>query len=74
MYLVCGEALFDLFLKNDEGPGSLQLEARAAGSPFNVAKSRDVCLGSKADRSVKTSSMSASLPMPKNAVGDCSGW
>ena len=37
MYLVCGEALFDIFLKSDQAPGSLQLEARAGGSPFNVA-------------------------------------
>lgn len=38
MYLVCGEALFDVFLGGDEGdPGSLQFNARAGGSPFNVA-------------------------------------
>ena len=38
MYLVCGEALFDVFLGDDEGdPGSLQFNARAGGSPFNVA-------------------------------------
>ena len=33
--LVCGEALFDVFCS--EPAGSLRLEARAAGSPFNVA-------------------------------------
>jgi fructokinase len=38
MYLVCGEALFDVFLGDDEGePGALQFNARAGGSPFNVA-------------------------------------
>lgn len=38
MYLVCGEALFDVFLGDDEGDhGSLQFNARAGGSPFNVA-------------------------------------
>lgn len=37
MYLICGEALFDLFLTTDNGRGSLGFEARAGGSPFNVA-------------------------------------
>ena len=38
MYLVCGEALFDVFLDEEGGdPGSLQFNARAGGSPFNVA-------------------------------------
>jgi len=38
MYLVCGEALFDVFLGDDEvDPGLLQFNARAGGSPFNVA-------------------------------------
>ncbi len=40
MYLVCGEALFDLFLGDgggDPDPGSLQFNALAGGSPFNVA-------------------------------------
>jgi fructokinase len=34
--LVCGEALFDVFC-GDASAAGLQLEARAAGSPFNVA-------------------------------------
>jgi fructokinase len=33
--LVCGEALYDIFCS--ERGGALQMEARAAGSPFNVA-------------------------------------
>jgi fructokinase len=33
--LVCGEALYDVFCS--ERDGALQMEARAAGSPFNVA-------------------------------------
>ena len=33
--LVCGEALFDIFCSDHDG--TLQWEARAAGSPFNVA-------------------------------------
>lgn len=37
MFLVCGEALFDVFLRSENGPGALDLEARAGGSPFNVA-------------------------------------
>lgn len=37
MFLVCGEALFDLFLTGDEGPGVARFDARAGGSPFNVA-------------------------------------
>lgn len=38
MYLVCGEALFDVFPGDDEADcGSLQFNARAGGSPFNVA-------------------------------------
>ncbi len=37
MYLVCGEALFDVFLDSEEDPGTLRLDARAGGSPFNVA-------------------------------------
>ena len=37
MFLVCGEALYDLFLTASEGPGALTFEARAGGSPFNVA-------------------------------------
>lgn len=37
MYLICGEALFDLFLTSDNGLGALGFEARAGGSPFNVA-------------------------------------
>lgn len=37
MYLVCGEALFDVFLEGEDGPGSAHFAARAGGSPFNVA-------------------------------------
>ncbi|GMG82620.1 carbohydrate kinase [Paralimibaculum aggregatum] len=35
MFLVCGEALFDLF--GTEGPSGLAFDARIGGSPFNVA-------------------------------------
>lgn len=37
MFLVCGEALFDLFLEGEDGPGAVGFAARAGGSPFNVA-------------------------------------
>lgn len=37
MYLVCGEALFDFFLDAENGPGEVRFDARAGGSPFNVA-------------------------------------
>ena len=37
MFLVCGEALFDFFLETDRGPGAATFDARAGGSPFNVA-------------------------------------
>ncbi|WP_312480257.1 carbohydrate kinase family protein [Stutzerimonas nitrititolerans] len=38
MYLICGEALFDVFTASGDGPGNLlTLEAVAGGSPFNVA-------------------------------------
>jgi fructokinase len=36
MFLVCGEALFDMFLRPDESHGLL-LDAVPGGSPFNVA-------------------------------------
>jgi fructokinase len=36
MFLVCGEALFDMFLRPDESHG-LCLDAVPGGSPFNVA-------------------------------------
>jgi fructokinase len=36
MFLVCGEALFDVFVAAD-GADSLRLDARPGGSPFNVA-------------------------------------
>ncbi len=36
MILVCGEALFDIFIDEDRG-ASLSLDARPGGSPFNVA-------------------------------------
>lgn len=35
MFLVCGEALFDLF--GSTGPGGVAFDARIGGSPFNVA-------------------------------------
>ncbi len=38
MYLVCGEALFDVFIDSkSKSSGSLRLEAHPGGSPFNVA-------------------------------------
>jgi fructokinase len=37
MFLVCGEALFDLFLEREDGPAAATYAARAGGSPFNVA-------------------------------------
>jgi len=37
MFLVCGEALFDLFLESETGPGASVYAARSGGSPFNVA-------------------------------------
>lgn len=37
MYLVCGEALYDFFLTGADGPAALSFDARAGGSPFNVA-------------------------------------
>lgn len=37
MFLICGEALFDFFLASEDGPGAARYEARAGGSPFNVA-------------------------------------
>jgi fructokinase len=37
MFLVCGEALFDLFLESESGPAASTYAARAGGSPFNVA-------------------------------------
>lgn len=37
MFLVCGEALFDFFLESEDGPGAATYDARAGGSPFNVA-------------------------------------
>ena len=37
MYLICGEALFDFFPAAEGDDGALHLEARAGGSPFNVA-------------------------------------
>ncbi|MCF8482852.1 MAG: carbohydrate kinase [Rhodospirillum sp.] len=36
MFLVCGEALFDVFVVEDR-PDGLTLDARPGGSPFNVA-------------------------------------
>lgn len=37
MYVVCGEALFDVFVGEERRDGGLVLDARAGGSPFNVA-------------------------------------
>lgn len=37
MYLVCGEALFDVFAASTDSRSRLHLEAVAGGSPFNVA-------------------------------------
>ncbi len=37
MFLVCGEALFDLFPEDTSIRGSVKFDARAGGSPFNVA-------------------------------------
>ena len=36
MFLICGEALYDLFVE-EETPGGLRIDARIGGSPFNVA-------------------------------------
>ena len=36
MFLVCGEALYDLFVE-EETPAGLRIDARIGGSPFNVA-------------------------------------
>jgi fructokinase len=36
MFLICGEALYDMFLEA-ETPTGLRLDARMGGSPFNVA-------------------------------------
>lgn len=37
MFLVCGEALFDVFPEDNSKIGSVKFDARAGGSPFNVA-------------------------------------
>ncbi len=37
MYLVCGEALFDIFANGQDASNTLQFEAHAGGSPYNVA-------------------------------------
>lgn len=37
MILVCGEALFDLYLDPSDNPSNFMLEAHAGGSPYNVA-------------------------------------
>lgn len=36
MFLICGEALYDVFVESDTAAG-LRLDARIGGSPFNVA-------------------------------------
>ena len=36
MFLICGEALYDLFVE-EETAGGLRIDARIGGSPFNVA-------------------------------------
>ncbi len=37
MWLVAGEALYDVFVAEDKGPAGFMLDARPGGSPFNVA-------------------------------------
>jgi fructokinase len=37
MFLVCGEALFDVFVGEGANPATFEMNARAGGSPFNVA-------------------------------------
>lgn len=37
MFLVCGEALYDVFLQPGYDPAAFEMNARAGGSPFNVA-------------------------------------
>lgn len=37
MFLVCGEALYDVFLEPGDDPAAFSMNARAGGSPFNVA-------------------------------------
>ncbi|NND00168.1 MAG: carbohydrate kinase [Gammaproteobacteria bacterium] len=37
MFLVCGEALFDLFPENTTATSTVKFDGRAGGSPFNVA-------------------------------------
>ena len=37
MFLVCGEALYDIFVNNQDKPSAFSLNAQAGGSPFNVA-------------------------------------
>lgn len=37
MFMVCGEALYDLFMTQSRSDGSMDLDARIGGSPFNLA-------------------------------------
>ncbi len=37
MILVCGEALYDLFLADSDPQGVIAIDAWPGGSPFNVA-------------------------------------
>ncbi len=37
MFLVCGEALYDVFFDQDRDPARFEMKACAGGSPFNVA-------------------------------------
>lgn len=37
MFLVCGEALYDVFLESGDDLAAFSMNARAGGSPFNVA-------------------------------------
>lgn len=37
MYLICGEALFDVFIEDEDLPGKVTMNAHAGGSPFNVS-------------------------------------
>ncbi len=37
MFMICGEALYDLFLVEERPGGAMTLDARIGGSPFNLA-------------------------------------
>ena len=82
MYLVCGEALYDVFLDAEDASGDLRLEARPGGSPFNVAigiarlggrsalltgMSRDM-LGERLERTLKRESVSTDYLGPAGVL------